>query len=125
MIGRSLSSGDYDAGESDGEDLDAVCGPEFILHTGYQDGHYDEINGVLQLTPGDRGRDGDYRVCDITPQFFVARTDALRTIGGWDPDLKTEEHEELFVRLQRSGARVLYCPTVECLHWSEISSSGT
>jgi len=27
-----------DAGESDGEDLDLECGPEFILHTGYQDG---------------------------------------------------------------------------------------
>lgn len=74
----------------------------------------------LQLLPGGRAAADGYLVCDIVPQFFVARTDVLRSAGGWDPDLKTEEHEELFVRLQERGARVAYAPDVLTRHWFEL-----
>ncbi|HMP06423.1 MAG TPA: glycosyltransferase, partial [Lacipirellulaceae bacterium] len=37
----------------------------------------------LRLVRGHCGAVGDAYQCDVTPQFFVARTDAIRAVGGW------------------------------------------
>ena len=58
-----------------------------------------------------------FGLCDIVPQFFVARLDKVLSMGGWDEELKTQEHEEFFVRAQREGLRVAHVPAVTIEHW--------
>ena len=38
---------------------------------------------ALRLVRGHAGSVGNAFQCDVTPQFFVARADAIRGIGGW------------------------------------------
>lgn len=38
---------------------------------------------------------GDYKVCQLVPQFFIAKTKAIQE-NGWDPQLKTAEHSAFF-----------------------------
>ena len=58
-------------------------------------------------------------LCDIIAQFFVARVDDVLDVGGWDAELKTEEHEEFFLRLCRHGLQPAFCPDVQLLHWND------
>lgn len=74
-------------------------------------------NGHLQLTHGYHSREDGFFRCDIIPQFFVAHTETIQGMGGWDSELKTNDHQEFFVRLKQKGIRVGYCPSVSCLHW--------
>ena len=73
----------------------------------------------LQMIPGHAGRLGDAFECDLTPQFFLARTSLFREIGGWFAPLKFDDHEELFMRLKDHGCRVLHRPDVAAEHWQE------
>lgn len=75
------------------------------------------VGDHLSFERGYTGTGENYGVCDIVVQFFVARTDAIRACGGWDPELKTEEHEEFFFRLQRHRLRIAHCPSVTVWHW--------
>ncbi len=72
----------------------------------------------LQLIYGHHERCKGYLLCDITYNFFAARTDAILAMGGWDPELILNEHEEFFVRAQRHGLRVGYCSDVIIRHWN-------
>lgn len=54
--------------------------------------------------------------CDCVPNFFLARTGAVREIGAWDPELKLLEHTEFFVRAQAAGLRVGYAADVRVDH---------
>lgn len=74
---------------------------------------------ALRLVRGHAGSVGDAFQCDVTPQFFVASTEAIRTIGGWFAPLKAEDHEELFLRMKDAGLRVLHRPDVVVEHWPE------
>jgi GT2 family glycosyltransferase len=73
----------------------------------------------LRLIRGHAGSVGDAFQCDVTPQFFVAKTDTIRQLGGWFAPLKAEDHEELFLRLKDAGLRVLHRPDVTVEHWPE------
>lgn len=73
--------------------------------------------GHLQLAHGYHSREDGFFRCDIIPQFFVAHTETIQGMGGWDSELKTNDHQEFFVRLKQNGIRVGYCPSVSCLHW--------
>jgi GT2 family glycosyltransferase len=72
---------------------------------------------ALRLVPGHASSVGEAYECDLTPQFFLARTDVFREIGGWFAPLKSEDHEELFLRLKDRGLRVLHRPDVCIEHW--------
>jgi hypothetical protein len=58
-------------------------------------------------------------LCDVVHNFFVARTENVLALGGWDEQLKLNEHVEFFVRLHRRGMRVAYCADVIAWHWME------
>jgi hypothetical protein len=58
--------------------------------------------------PGARAR--SHRACDLVENFFVARTERVRAIGGWDERLKVAEHIDFFMRAQRGGLKVGYTP---------------
>lgn len=59
-------------------------------------------------------RFGDVEVCDKVPNFFVARTAALRGVG-WDARLKRLEHGDFFTRA-RGLLATGYLPKFWCLH---------
>jgi GT2 family glycosyltransferase len=48
----------------------------------------------------------DYLEADIVPNFFVARTAAVRDQNRWDDNLKFNEHTEFFMRAKDNGLRV-------------------
>jgi GT2 family glycosyltransferase len=72
----------------------------------------------LRLVRGGQDKGKGYLLCDITNNFFVARTDKIRALGGWDPELHLNEHEEFFVRAWRQGLRVGHRSDVVVLHWA-------
>jgi len=80
-------------------------------------GTIDIGEGRLTLNRGYRSKHKGYIICDIVPQFFVADTAAIKGIGGWDGQLKTNDHQEFFVRVKQHGLRVAYCSSVTILHW--------
>lgn len=55
--------------------------------------------------------------CDIVPNFFMADTKAVvQKTGGWDPELKVEEHTDFFWRAKKAGLKVAFCPDVSVNH---------
>lgn len=73
----------------------------------------------LTLTPGHRAEGDGYLWCDLVHNFYVARTDKVRNLGGWDPELENDEREEFFVRAHRQGLRVGLDPEVVASIWDE------
>lgn len=63
--------------------------------------------------------------CDATGNFFIGRTDKLRMMGGWDPQLMVDERIEFFVRAKRSGLRVGSCATAVADFWPEPLPNGS
>ena len=73
-----------------------------------------------QLTMHRSESDGQsVHLCDIVAQFFVARIEDVLSIGGWDAELKTEEHEEFFLRFGQHGFQSAFCPNVKVWHWND------
>lgn len=72
----------------------------------------------LTLRRGGTLIDDDTIQCDLVPNFFIAKTDRVRGMGGWDPDLKLNEQEEFFFRAKQFGLRVRIHPTITAWHWA-------
>lgn len=91
--------------------VDVVAG--MVLYANGRDGHYEGLleieDGVLYYRPGTRN--GLY---DIVFNFFVASTEAIRSIR-WDPDLKLAEHTDFFLRA-KGHLKVAYEPQVKVRH---------
>jgi len=47
-----------------------------------------------------------FTLCDITHNFFIARTDKVTAFGGWNPLLKGGEHQNFFIRAKLNGLKV-------------------
>ena len=47
-----------------------------------------------------------FTVCDLTHNFFVARTESVRSVGGWNNNLKGGEHQNFFIRAKMKSLRV-------------------
>ncbi len=77
----------------------------------------------LTITPGYRTIKPGLLRCDLAHNFFVARTEAIRYMGGWANELKINEHAEFFVRFQEHGLKAAYCPEVTVRHWFERSAN--
>jgi hypothetical protein len=104
------------------------------------DGRFDLVGGAIQFGSvrrqfaGNIRQDGDVLYCDslgavdsltpcdVTWNFFAARTEAIRPVG-WDPELKLGEHLDFFQRCQEAGVRVAYHPGV-CIDHQEYQDSG-
>jgi hypothetical protein len=67
-------------------------------------------DGTLTLTDGHHQQTRGWRVCDVVENFFLARTQRVRALGGWDERLKVAEHHDFFLRAQRAGLKVGYTP---------------
>jgi hypothetical protein len=73
----------------------------------------------LTLRAGHRLSGDSLLAVDLAHNFFVARTDKVRAMGGWDPQLLVDERIEFFVRAQRFGLRVGVCPDVVAMRWAD------
>lgn len=45
---------------------------------------------------------------DIVNNFFIAKTESIKKIGGWINEIKTAEHEELFLRAKLNKLNVFF-----------------
>jgi hypothetical protein len=73
----------------------------------------------LTLRPGHRAGVETWLAVDLAHNFFVARTDKVRAMGGWDPQLLIDERIEFFVRAQRFGMRVGLVPDASVQRWPD------
>ena len=44
--------------------------------------------------------------CDMTHNFFIARTEKVKAFGGWNAVLKGGEHQNFFIRAKLNGLKV-------------------
>lgn len=44
--------------------------------------------------------------CDLTHNFFLAKTEKVKAFGGWNPLLKGGEHQNFFIRAKIAGLKV-------------------
>ncbi|WP_317897497.1 glycosyltransferase family 2 protein [Aurantibacillus circumpalustris] len=61
--------------------------------------------------------------CDIVNNFFIANTESIRKIGGWDDELKLGEHEDFFLRAKQNGLNVAYLDGFGTGHFPIIKSN--
>jgi len=47
-----------------------------------------------------------FTICDMTHNFFIARTDKVKSFGGWNPILKGGEHQNFFIKAKLNGLKV-------------------
>jgi hypothetical protein len=47
-----------------------------------------------------------FTMCDMTHNFFIAKTDKVKAFGGWNPILKGGEHQNFFIRAKLNGLKV-------------------
>jgi GT2 family glycosyltransferase len=79
-----------------------------------------EIAGdQLTLLAGARSQGDGFWWCDFVGSFFVARTDRVRAMGGWDPELRDDANEEFFFRAHRHGIRVGFNGSSSIWVWRE------
>lgn len=123
-IGRLLSivsSGDFDLAAGDV----LRCQHKFLLPkrepnpqhgTFHIESPHSEGDRLLLQRGGTAAGDGILR-CDLTHNFFVARTDRVRAMGGWDPAMVTGDRVEFFYRAWQHGLRIGVCPEVLVRRW--------
>ena len=66
--------------------------------------------GTLTFADGFYEKTDKYIRCDLVHQFFIAKTEPVRQIGGWDDRLKTADHADFFIRAKQSDLTVGYTP---------------
>ena len=101
-----------------------ACRREFWVFTRRQPqpnhGTLEFAGDRLTLEQGHRTAGDGYFWCDLVGDFFVARTDKVRALGGWDPELMQGEREEFFVRAHHHGLRVGIRPDITLWQWNEL-----
>jgi GT2 family glycosyltransferase len=73
----------------------------------------------VALIAGSRSQGDGFWWCDLVANYFVARTDRVRAMGGWDPELRDDSREEFFFRAHRHGIRVGIQPASSIWLWQE------
>ena len=58
--------------------------------------------------------------CDLTHNFFIAKTDKVKAFGGWNSILKGGEHQNFFIRAKLNGLKVATTRQCGVIHdrWS-------
>lgn len=62
-------------------------------------------------------------ICDLTHNFFIAKTEKVKSFGGWNPVLKGGEHQNFFIRAKLAGLKVGTTQKCGVIHdqWTENS----
>ncbi len=63
-----------------------------------------------------------FTICDLTHNFFIGRTDKIKSMGGWNPLLKGGEHQNFFIRAKLKGLKVATTRQCGVIHdrWSPM-----
>ena len=78
-------------------------------------GSFEEKNQVL--TVNYRIHDfPDYEETDIVLNFFIGRTNSIKKMGGWDNNLKLQEHTEFFYRAKLNKLKVAFTNSFSVKH---------
>lgn len=96
----------------------ALVAPRIVPHRAHGSllVRYEAIRSVLDLGPGESAA-GRSTVRTLVPSAaFVARTDALRSVGGFDEALRFGEDQDLTYRLGAQGWRLRYEPAATVAH---------
>lgn len=73
-------------------------------------------DGVLKYLKEYHEKTEEYISCDLILNIFLAKTESIKAIGGWDEALKIGEHAEFFIRAKSAGLKVGYTPLAEVRH---------
>ena len=73
-------------------------------------------DGTLKFCDGFHEKHDEYLTCDLVHQFFLAKTERIKAMGGWDQKLKTADHADFFIRAKAAGLKVGYTPLVKVDH---------
>lgn len=100
--------------------IDAIKKKEFIS---IYNGKFDikrtkiELNIVKNVHEYEENKVYDVDICS---NFFVAKTDSIKKIGGWKNEiLKVGEHELFFLNAKRKNIKVGYTPVFGVVHYPE------
>lgn len=79
--------------------------------------HYDPYTSTCSysLLPIDNDVD-QFVPCDRFTNFFIARTKALRDIGGWWNNVKIGDHTAMMFKMKWFGLRMGVNPTIQIIH---------
>lgn len=77
---------------------------------------YERVRSPLDLGDTEARVRAGTRVAYVPSAMWLCRTEAIRTIGGFDESMPTGEDVDAVWRLDRAGWRCRYQPTVTCLH---------
>jgi glycosyltransferase involved in cell wall biosynthesis len=73
-------------------------------------------DGVLRFLEPEKDYGRPAIRCDLVHQFFLARTETVRSSGGWDDRLKTADHTDFFLRMKNARLKVGFTPLVAARH---------
>jgi mycofactocin system glycosyltransferase len=85
---------------------------------------FDTVRSPLDLGPAPARVRAGTRVSYVPAAVMVARVEALRAVGGFDPGLRVGEDVDLVWRLDEAGWRVRYEPAVIVQHAPRPSLTG-
>lgn len=109
------------------QNYDIVAGNQQEVKNGFDfHGKYERLGDLLFHYVGiDCEGRGNTKQFDVTPNFFIAKTEKLRSLGGWDAKLKfAKEHDDFFLRAKSAGLKVGYFSEVAALNNSEAKHHG-
>lgn len=73
-------------------------------------------DGVFRISKGFYYQQGEFLRCDMVDNYLLVNVEALRSIGGWDAELKLSEHADLFLRAKEAHLRVVGCNNLRFVH---------
>lgn len=78
------------------------------IYNGFFDIKKNEVTGKFNSNPADFSINEFYKV-DIVTNFFIANTEKIKAINGWQPEeVKLGEHTIFFIRCKQNGIKVAY-----------------
>lgn len=86
-------------------------------------GNFRITGDKIELLLTNREPPGPFTRCDVVNNFFLARTAAVSSVGGWDAELKVGEHEDFFYRVRNAGLKVAYMRGFGVKHYPAIRSN--
>ena len=54
--------------------------------------------------------------CELNSNIWMAKTEPILQIGGWDPELKVYEHKDIFIKMKAAGYKLVTCKGIFLKH---------
>lgn len=86
-------------------------------------GTFEEKNKGLEFWISNHNSSHEPYFCDAVNNFFIAKTTAVKKIGGWNEELKVGEHEDFFLRAKKMKLKIAYLNGFGVRHYPVINSN--